>query len=294
VNNHYLPQFLIREWAGPDGRVEVLRFVSATGEAVAGRRSPRSIGCEEDLYAYRTVRSEDRHLPETRFFTPHIDTPAAEAMQVMLKGGVGALNSLQRRAWAQFLVSLAPRTPDGIAKGEGIIASTLDLDPAEYDALRGPNDPATLSEWADQNVPGRIRDTSIETTIKVMVDPTKVKRTYDADWWTRTFPDHDLVLSDRPLLSHPTASAPNGYPLLHDSWRIVLPLGPHKLFCAGTDGKWRAHMRRLEPGKIVHWVNFESVNRSQEFVYARDRTVLSDVEPQFRALHHAREDREPV
>src|SRR5262249_56917096 len=51
---------------------------------------------------------------ETGFFTPHVDTPAAAALQIMLTRGVRALTPQQRIDWARLLISFGVRTPEAL------------------------------------------------------------------------------------------------------------------------------------------------------------------------------------
>jgi hypothetical protein len=64
------------------------------------------------MNAYFGVHASQRDFPETGFFTPRVDTPAARTLQVMLKRGVRVLTREQRTDWARLLVSFGVRTPE--------------------------------------------------------------------------------------------------------------------------------------------------------------------------------------
>lgn len=290
MDHHFVPQFLIREWADKDEKVTVFRFIAERERVVTGLSNPRSICMLKDLYKYRSVSEGDPHSLETEFFAKKVDTPAAEALQVMLSGGVGALTSKQREAWSLFLVGLPARTPEAIeTKGVEMVLSNIDsIDPSVYEARKRPEDPPKLAEWAQTHASAFIRDKSLEMHIRIQDDPVKIEKMLSANWWLRSFPDHELLLSDRPLLAYPRVAAPNGFALLDQAWRLMLPVGPHTLFCATTEPRWRSHLRKQPPGKIVAGVNEESVIRSQEFVYAGGTRLLPFVEDRILRLLHLR------
>ena len=65
-----------------------------------------------DLNVFFGVAKSDRDMPETKFFTPYVDTPAAAALRTILDDGVRALTAKQRIDWARFLLSFGVRTPE--------------------------------------------------------------------------------------------------------------------------------------------------------------------------------------
>ena len=70
-----------------------------------------------------------------------------------------------RIAWARFVMSLHVRNPERVeqirrAAADGLRQS-LRADPEEYEKRRGPGDPPTLLEWAEQNTPGIFDDQGI-------------------------------------------------------------------------------------------------------------------------------------
>jgi Protein of unknown function (DUF4238) len=93
ARHHYVPQFLLREWA-TNGRFVAYYFEHASGKVVENAKATVASACQiSDLNTYFGVHASQRDFPETGFFTPVVDTPAATALQVMLKGGVRALSN---------------------------------------------------------------------------------------------------------------------------------------------------------------------------------------------------------
>jgi Protein of unknown function (DUF4238) len=90
ARHHYVPQFLLREWA-TNGRVVAYYFEAASGKVIENAKAAVASACQiPDMNTYFGVHVSQRDFPETGFFTPRVDTPAATALQIMLKKGVRA------------------------------------------------------------------------------------------------------------------------------------------------------------------------------------------------------------
>jgi hypothetical protein len=107
ARHHYVPRFLLRGWA-TKGRLVAYYFEAASGKVIENAKAAVASACQiPDLNTYFGVHVSQRDFPETGFFTPLVDTPAALALQIMLKQGVRALRPEQRKDWARLLVSFA-------------------------------------------------------------------------------------------------------------------------------------------------------------------------------------------
>src|SRR5271166_1619921 len=113
--HHYVPQFLLRQWA-ISGQLRTYRWIEAAGRVVEGHASVVECCQIEDLNTYFGVCRANRDTPERDFYTPQIDTPAADVHAQMIARGVGGLSNSQRTAWARFLVAFGGRTPECLRK----------------------------------------------------------------------------------------------------------------------------------------------------------------------------------
>jgi len=112
ARHHYVPKFLLRRWA-TKGIFVGYCFDDASGKVIGNAKATVASACQiPDLNTYFGVHASQRDFPETGFFTPRVDTPAASALQVMMSKGVRALTPKQRTDWARLLVSFAVRTPE--------------------------------------------------------------------------------------------------------------------------------------------------------------------------------------
>src|SRR5207245_10937666 len=67
----------------------------------------------KDLNVLFDVHLSQRDFPETRFFTPRVDTPAATALK-MLETDDSKLTQVRRMDWARLIVSFGVRTPEAL------------------------------------------------------------------------------------------------------------------------------------------------------------------------------------
>jgi hypothetical protein len=112
--HHYIPQFYLRKWARPDGRVLCYKRITA-GAVTADWVTPKSTGFEKDLYTLEHLPEDIRQAIEKEV-TADVDNRAAAAMQKMITAkSADSLTADDRLAWAQFVVSLPIRNPDAVA-----------------------------------------------------------------------------------------------------------------------------------------------------------------------------------
>src|SRR5208282_2588819 len=103
ARHHFVPQFLLRRWA-TNGRFVAYYFETAASRVIENSKAAVTSACQiADLNTFFGVHISQRDFPETGFFTPIVDTPAATALQMMLARGVRALTANQRLDWARFI-----------------------------------------------------------------------------------------------------------------------------------------------------------------------------------------------
>lgn len=112
VKHHYIPQFLLAQWAVNDGKL--LRFLRPIpGKIVTKLVTPAEIGYEKHLYATPGLPAEKAQQIEQHFMS-RLDAQAAEALQLLLQGKAHQMPQKQRSAWSRFIMSQWFRTPDGL------------------------------------------------------------------------------------------------------------------------------------------------------------------------------------
>ncbi len=145
MDHHYVPQFYLKQWADPDGRIPHYRWLS--GRAICSRLAPRSTAFEPDLYALDHRPPEERHQVETDFFSK-LDSRAAIIHARLMRRERFTFTAEERMDWAIFLAAANARTPDMIAylkrMATEALREKLNENPEEVEERLGYNPPFTL------------------------------------------------------------------------------------------------------------------------------------------------------
>ena len=277
ARHHYVPQFLLTRWA-TGGRFVGYYFEKAANKVVENAKAIVASACQiPDLNTFFGVHASQRDLPETRFFTPHVDTPAATVLQAMPAGGTRALTKKQRVDWARLLVSFAVRTPETLrVMGPQETRKAFDL--VEAMAKGPPEDEQKVTALIQENMQILQRNFPLNIAMELSSDPQKLSVVDSMKWWIRRWPRPAVLIGDRPLLTYPRMKHPCGIPLDNSSCLIALPIAPNAIFFASASPKTRDKMRSMSLSKIAHVVNEETICRS-ETVYAQDKSFGSFVIP---------------
>lgn len=228
VNHHYLPQFYLRAWAGPDG--QVLRYVYLpTGQVHEKPVRPRGTGFERDLDTAPPAVHWERYDPniiETQVMSP-IDNDAA-LVHTRLLSGNPVLSKADRTAWALFLTSLVHRHRDGIrdrdAAAPALAAQVLAELLANYE---GDEDRTRVIDALGDADLEQVARSAHRTVMVQRIRASDAIAGIEALAWTVVVIDPfapPLLTTDRPLLVN---LGRGGAPQL-----MSLPLSPTRLFVA--------------------------------------------------------------
>jgi len=277
MGHHFVPQFLLKRWAA-NGRFVAYYFETAANRVIENGKATVASACQiADLNVLFGVHVSQRDFPERAFFTPRVDTPAATALEQMLKGGVRVLTGAQRADWARFLVSLAVRTPETLRKmGPQETKKAFDL--VEASAKGPPAAEEKVTSIIQANMGNFKRNFPLEAAMELSIDPEKLATVADMMWWIRSWARPAVLIGDRPLLTSPRARFPCGIPLDDPSCLIVLPIAPDAVFFASANRKTRDKMRKMSLGKIASLVNEETILRST-CVYFPNKSLSGFVMP---------------
>lgn len=269
MRHHYVPQFLLRSWAGTtaDGRVETFRL--DLPNLPVSRHAPKHTAYEHDLYALTMdeVAGMSKQAVETHCLRL-IDEAAAQVLTKLLSKGLKNLSHEERCDWARFIMSLRLRQPEVVQRwkleASATLQSQLAQSPEEYQALAQEDDPATLSEYVEQLYPGLIDNFGLSTFSKHMDDARIRNKLLCLTWWLWDFSEskYDLMLADHPCIF--TAKIDNPRLIL------ALPIAPRKAFLATASDEVVAIMRGQDQTTLAVRLNESSVGQARVRVYARD------------------------
>ena len=267
MRHHYIPQFLLKAWAGADGKIEV--FWIDPQHLRSSRLAPKSTAYEDNLNALTVseVAGVKQQAVETDFMQ-HIDNLAARALQKMADTGFAELKKEDCAAWMYFIMSLPPRAPEVVsrlhAEGSKYLKASLDEKPEEYEAISESDDPPTLTEWAGQQVPGLIENFGKMSLPNFICNPEIGQKILGMKWWLWDFKGqkNHLLLADRPCIFTTGVDDPDSV--------IVLPISPWKAFMATKTERIANIMRQQRPKDLLVRVNESSLRQARERVYALD------------------------
>jgi Protein of unknown function (DUF4238) len=269
--HHFVPQFLLAQWA-TNGQLITYRWIEAAEKVVVGRASVAAVCQLEDLHSFFGLPRGDREAPERDYFTPRIDTPAAETHAILVRRGVAGLTLKQREAWARFLVAFGVRTPETLRRwGPEQYRSAMAQ--AEANPTADPVAEAIGSSLIAADMPKLERNTPLKIAMELCEDPTKVFAVDSMNWWLRTFDKPAVLLGDRPLLSQPTANWPCGIALDDPNCLIALPLTPRTVFFASSNSKSQGQMRKEPPGRLLRNLNLRTLQSAVDYVFASNSST---------------------
>jgi hypothetical protein len=238
MRHHFVPQFLLRNWAS-NGRFVSYYFPEDAAGVIENERATVASACQiTDLNVFFGVPKSQRDFPETKFFTPRVDTPAASALDVILKKGIVALTSKQRFDWARLLVSFGVRTPETLQQmGPREVTRAFALVEA---AAKGPvQDEQKVTALIHANMERYKRNFPLHAAMELSTDPEKLTAVEAMTWWTRRWTRPAILIGDRPLLTSPRITYPCGIPLNDPTCLIALPITPTTVFFASASRRTR-------------------------------------------------------
>lgn len=273
--HHFLPEFLLKEWVGPDGKFE--RFVlTPAGDLHRKRVGPNAIGYKKDLYKVpATPEPWAAQELETNVFAP-IDDRSARTLRKMKAGQL--LDSDDRSAWATLLMAFFHRSPSYFAATKEVMQNALleeDLGiEEEYAKRRGPDDPPTFKEWLQKRDPAEIERIAHKSVPNLITNESIGTFLVQSPWQLLNLSaaKNDLLLSDHPLVFRP---------LKLEGGHMAMPVGPKRLFITSRDRNLLNQLGHLPADDIVAKSNEFVVNNASELVIATDHTQSEFIKTNF-------------
>lgn len=262
VKHHYVPQFLLKRWAGASG---LFCFCVRHGRLVYSERAPEYTGYEIDLYGIlaNALGVGEDHL-EKRLFGP-IDSNAARVLDKLELHA--ALTEDEHIAWTFFLSSLRVRQPDVLRflRNEGMARLRATL--AEQDKGTLPEGWPTTEQWFEQNHPGAMEALPLTNWLPKMILHDGVMDAFAGmRWWIREFEADlpTLLLSDLPIHWEGGFTA--------DDFMLHLPLGPRRAFFAARSAETEQILDHIPPADLIRRVNLTTVASAGDRIWAAERT----------------------
>jgi len=269
MKHHYVPQFLLRRWVNPAGKVQVITV--RNGRVVAKARAPEYTGYENQLYALvanAVGLSED--ALERSVFGP-IDSDAAVALEKL--EAHQAITEDDHVAWTFFLSSLRMRQPDVLdfLRTEGLERLRRDLADRDKDTLP-PGAPST-EQWFEEHFPGHMQAASLASWLpRMILHDGVLDRFGSLRWWIQEFtPDlPELLLSDLPIHWE------GGFN--QAGFLIQLPIAPNRVFFGAASGQTEQFLSQIGHAELIARINRTTLASSSHRVWARGTDARDFVE----------------
>lgn len=276
MDHHFVPQFYLKQWADPDGRIPSYRWIR--DRAVFSHvPSAKGTGFEPDLYAREHVPPEDRHFVETGFFKI-FDDRAARIHTRLIKREKFTFTAEERTDWAIFLAAANARTPDNVAgikqMTTRVLREKLNEDPEEVEKALGYKLPVTLAEWTEKNAPERIANAGLQQLVKYLTNKDHIQRYMDMMWTVHEPPSRhkELLTCDRPLWYFRDPE--------HREFTVMMTLSPRTVFIATKNPAFADKLAATPSMRLARKINESVFDRAAERVYGR--TTLAYATEQFK------------
>lgn len=282
LKHHYIPRFLLSQWALDEGRLwRMLRPVP--GKIATKRVFPAEIGYQEGLYSLSGLPPDHAQQVERHFMSP-LDSQAADAHRMLLDGGVDRMPQRERSAWSRFVMSQWFRTPDALRHFKDAFALALleDNDGIEerFARIRREGQPETMADLIAAIGPDFAEHAAMDLVRKMSDDSGNGLRLNRMHWSVvATEGGREFLISDA-ALQHSTDGvfSPRGW--------ITIPIAPRLLFLAVTDPAVANTIHGLKRNELVSRNNRAVVRCASIFVGASDLTQLPFVERHFGQEEH--------
>ena len=276
--HHYIPQFLLAEWAVNDGKL--WRFTRPHGNKIARKLvAPAEIGYEPQLYTTPGLPEEYAQQFE-KVFLSKVDDRAACAHKLLMRNELINWKTPTRSDWTRFIGSLFFRTPENLAAYKEAIAILLRQETPEQRTAYlkdKPRDwPDTLHKAITSVAPDWPEQAALEILRDLVDDGERGERINNMVWTTGQMGGGEEFLISDALLHHTT-------PLHIEGAYLVIPISPKHLFVATNNGDDATleMFKTIDANQLVQQINKVVVSRASVFVGATSLAQLPFIEAHF-------------
>ena len=277
--HHYIPQFYLREWTGPDKQLE--RYTKPIeGKLDIKRRPTKAVGWWVDLYRAPENDPYKDHFLEWGFFKL-LDDRAAQVFRKLNAPTIPTLSGDDISIWSTFLMSLLHRTPEALAAYKDTAGRIWDKTIPEvrdkYDELRTPDQPQTVEEYETSLTAVDRERAVMRNFVHVIANPNIANFLNRLHWTTFDRPDDcpDYLLSDDPLARTNGLKKADGH--------LAIPISPRRLAIGVYDQDFLDEFGRMRPRDIVRNMNTWTVEGARHFVVSKDRRQTKFIANRFGA-----------
>ncbi|NTX19420.1 DUF4238 domain-containing protein [Burkholderia cepacia] len=265
-NHHFVPRFLLEEWAGADRKLTYFNWRRG-GELHVGRCGPRGVGAEEHLYSQRQASGEMDPEIEVDVFGKIVDTPGSLVHKKLLAGELNRLTTQEEKAWSNFLVAQMIRVPSMVQylrdRGRQLLLRDIEgIEPP--DDIKEQLGQLTLQQYLESDGAWLLDNASLRA-LQVIIESQTLNSVFlGATWAVCDVSDSNLnlVIGDRPLLQEGKMS---------EQYLFMLPLSPTIAFVASNQVHAVQNLSAEKSRNVVMTFNKEATQVADTHVYATGR-----------------------
>lgn len=246
-NHHFVPRFLLAEWAGKDGKLGVFRRLPLPSGAVRfDWHSPKAVAKMEHLYSVRRGSPQPDVFIEKDILGPHVDDIAAPVHRYILDHGVQDLSDDQRFIWSRLLLAGMFRLPFMI------------------DHFRGMGRERVCAKYGEEAASHvNAQDEGLKLFVESIGSQKYNAKIRSAEWKVVKVPSgwKDALICDLPFAYFGD--------FFKDGFALVMPISPHKFFVCAS-GEYIEKFAHMNPVWMTQVTNTRLVQHADQYVYTTD------------------------
>jgi hypothetical protein len=262
--HHYVPQFLLRQWADASGKLKCWSW--RDNEITFSLLSPREALFSNHLY--RASDIEDQGVFEKAL--SNLESRAASVLKKLCDSSSPDLEVEDFSVWASFLLSQRSRIPHRLdwlkQKTQEAITDELSKPNPEFEKLNKDGRFQNLEDFAREYAPDTISNAHLREMIRSSANPKFVSAILRMKWFVRHRCDYPILIGDDPVIVQGTFGT--------DEYVMALPLSPNHVFFATSTSSQGRTILRTKSKLFSSRVNEEQLKRAT-------RCVIGDASSRF-------------
>lgn len=263
-DHHYVPQFHLRMWERPDGKINQWGRIAFNNKLVRTSVTSAATAYVPGLYSLEYVNETEAQQIEKEIFGK-IETEAKPVLAKLISRGPTKLSVHERYWWTIYLNASLLRVPHVVeevkTKAKELVEKELSQDIPEYDAAKGDAPEATLFAWAAKHAPARLANSGLKVLVSLLDSEKTIDRIIHFHWLVR-----DVSASTRRLLL-----GDNPFERVGDLYQprtlISIPLSPTHVFFGSDASEIVEHLANLPAREVVKANNVSTLSTARKFVY---------------------------
>jgi hypothetical protein len=263
-DHHYVPQFHLRMWERPDGKISQWGRIPFNDKLVCTPVTSAATAYIPGLYSLEHVSEAEAQQIERDIFGK-IETEAKPVLAKLINQGPARLSVRERYWWTIYLNASLLRVPHVVEKvkagAKEIVEKELSQNIPEYDAAKGDAPETTLFEWAAKHAPARLANSGLKVLVSLLRSEKAIDRIIHLRWLVKDVSSSPcrLLLGDNPFERVGDLYKPRTL--------ISIPLSPTHVFFGSDALDIIENLVKLPVREIIKASNVSTLTTARKHVY---------------------------